>query len=525
VSARKYSLDDILNLIVKHRWLILIPFAVGLAAAPLLAGLAPIHYRSEALILVVPQQVPKDLVRPTVLESVEERLPAITDQIMSRARLERIILDMNLYPDLRKREVMEDVVAAMRQDVHTIPSGKGLNSFRVTYTSDQPEVARQVTERLASLYIEQNIRERSQQAESTTAFLGTQLEDAKRRLLEQEKKVAEYQRAHAGQLPSQLQANMAGIQNAGMQLQQLNGQTNLAQERKLNIERNLADARAALAELPGLSGESSAGPGGPTTADELEAAKDSLSSASARLTPGHPEIKSLQRSVAELTAKLESERAAAQAAASGNSTDRAPIPPTVAARQKRVRDLENELASIDRQLAQARIEETKLKKALSDYQARVEVLPTREAELVNLTRDYATLQTNYSNLLLKREESNVATNLERKQIGENFQLLDSASHPGRPDNELQRLGVTASGAIGGLVLGLLIIALREYRDSSFRSKEEVVKAIALPVLASIPVMTSPREQQLAVRRRRMLDVGGSVLLVASVAIVVAWRLY
>ena len=524
MSARSYSLDDIVNLVVKHRWLILIPFAVGFAAAPVLAGFAPIHFRSEALILVVPQQVPKDLVRPTVLETVDERLPAITDQIMSRARLERIILDMNLYGDLRKREVMEDVVDAMRKDVRTIPSGRGLNSFRVTYTSNDPETARRVTERLASLYIEQNLTDRATQAENTSSFLGTQLEDAKRRLMEQEKKVEEYQKAHAGQLPSQLQANMGGIQNAGMQLQQLNGQTNLAQERRLNIERNLADARAALAEAPDRSSGSGDGQAGPTTAEQLDAANTTLAAALKRLTPGHPEIRDLQRSVDELAAKLEKERAAAKSAESGTATEKPAIPP-MSARQKRVRDLENDLASIDRQLALARVEETKLKKALSEYQARVEVLPTREAELVNLTRDYATLQTNYSNLLLKREESGVATNLERKQIGEQFKLLDSASHPGRPDNELQRLALTASGAIGGLAFGLLIIGLREYRDSSFRSKEEVVKAISLPVLASIPVMTSQREQQLAVRRMRMLDIGGSVLLLASFAIVVAWRLY
>jgi len=197
----------------------------------------------------------------------------------------------------------------------------------------------------------------------------------------------------------------------------------------------------------------------------------------------------------------------------------------VAARQKRVRDLESELASIDRQLTQFHADEARYKKALFDYQGKVDALPTREAEIVSLTRDYSTLQANYGSLLLKREESSLATNLERKQIGEQFRLLDSASNPGRPDNEMQRLALTCSGAIGGLALGLLIIALREYRDSSFRSKDEVVKAISLPVLASIPVMASPREQQLSVRRMRMLDVGGSVLLLASVAIVVAWRLY
>jgi polysaccharide chain length determinant protein (PEP-CTERM system associated) len=524
VSARTYSLDDVLNLIVKHRWLILIPFAVGLAAAPVLASFAPIHFRSEALILVVPQQVPKDLVRPTVLQSVAERLPAITDQIMSRAKLERIILDMNLYPDLRKREVMEDVVDTMRKDVRTIPSGRELNSFRVSYTGNNPAVARQVTERLASLYIEQNITDRATQAENTSNFLGAELEEAKRRLVDQEKKLEAYQKAHAGQLPSQLQANMAAIQNAGAMLQQVSQAITLSQERRLDRERQLADARTQLAELS-TGSTASEGSFGPTTADQLETAKKQLDSALQQKTRGHPEVTSLQRTVDELTAKLESERSAARSTASGDSDEKIAVPPVVAARQKRVRDLESELESIDRQLTQYHADEARFKKAMLAYQGKVDALPTREAELISLTRDYATLQTNYGNLLLKREESSLATNLERKQIGEQFRLLDSASTPGRPDNEMQRLALTGSGAIGGLALGLLIIALREYRDSSFRSKDEVVKAISLPVLASIPVMASPREQQLAVRRMRMLDVGGSVLLLASVVVVVAWRLY
>jgi polysaccharide chain length determinant protein (PEP-CTERM system associated) len=521
VSARTYSLDDILNLVVKHRWLILIPFAVGLAAAPVLGSFAPTHFRSEALILVVPQQVPRDLVRPTVLQTVAERLPAITDQIMSRARLERIILDMNLYQDLRKREVMEDVVDVMREHVRTIPSGRELNSFRVAYTGDDPTTAREVTSKLASLYIDQNITDRATQAENTSNFLGTSLEDAKRRLVEQEKKLEAYQKAHAGQLPSQLPGNMAGITNAGMQIQQVNQSITLLQERRLDRERQLADARTALSEVSSVSPDGSSGP---TTAEQLEAARAALAQALATRTPNHPEVTSLRRKVDELTAKLEGERKAAQ---SGNpdATEKVATTPAITARQKRVRDLEAELASIDRQLTQYQDDQTRLKKALGDYQAKVDSLPTRETELIQLSRDYNTLQTNYNNLLLKREESSLATTLERKQIGEQFRLLDSASTPGRPDNEMQRLAVTASGAIGGLALGLLIIAFREYRDSSFRSKEEVVKGISLPVLASIPVMASPREQQLAVRRMRMLDVGGSVLLLASVAIVVAWRLY
>ena len=509
MSARTYTPDDLVNIVVKKRWVVLIPFAVGLAAAPLLARIAPVYFRSEALILVVPQQVPKDFVRPTVIEPVAERLPAITDQILSRAQLERIILDMDLYKELRSREVMEDVVDAMRLDVKTIPTGRGLNSFRVGFTSDDPEIARQVTEKLASLYISQNTRDRAMQAENTSQFLTSELENAERRLMEQEKKLEEYRRTHAGQLPSQAQANTASIQNLSIQLQQLNQATNLAQERRLGFERQLEDARAVLAEAPALVPTAADGPVTLTTAQQIDLQKTRLAKELERVTPDHPDVRDIRRTIDQLTAKLESERAAGPEDAS-NSTVKMPVTRSVAAQQKRVRDLENDLAVIDRQLATYAADATKLKRAIADYQAKIDVLPTRESELVALMRDYSTLQTSYNNMLLKQEESKVATNLERRQIGEQFRLLDSASRPRRPVNEFQRLGITASGAAGGLLLGLLIIALREYRDSSFRSKDEVVKLLSLPVLASIPVMTSIRERETAVRRTRALDVGGSV---------------
>ena len=104
VSVRKYSLNEIASVIAQRRWLILVPFAFGVALAPFLARYAPERYRSEALIVVIPQQVPDNYVKPTVSESVEERLPSITDQILSRSRLERIIQEMDLYKAERARE-------------------------------------------------------------------------------------------------------------------------------------------------------------------------------------------------------------------------------------------------------------------------------------------------------------------------------------------------------------------------------------------------------------------------------------
>ena len=353
MSVRKYTLNEIVSAIARRRWLILVPFAIGVAAAPLLARYAPERYRSEALILVIPQQVPDNYVKPTMSESVEERLPSITDQILSRSRLEQIIQEMDLYKAERARGVMEDVVQTMRMDVTTSAVGKDVNSFRVSYVSDNAEKARKVTERLASLYIEQNSKDRENQADNTSQFLDTQLDEAKRRLIEQEKKLEEYRKSHAGQMPSQLQGNLQAIQNANLQLQSLNESTNRAQERRLLIERQIADALAVPAAPSVRAVAGSDGPAPVSTAQQLDLARARLASFLQRYTPDHPEVVSLERTIAELVTRLESE-----ASVDGTKqTPEKPVTSAEAAQQKRILDFQAELAVLDYQLAANRTED------------------------------------------------------------------------------------------------------------------------------------------------------------------------
>jgi len=524
VLARTYTPGEILSRIVRRRWLILVPFALGAAAAPLLARYAPERYRSEALILVVPQRVPDSYVKPTISESVEERLPAITDQILSRSRLELIVQEMDLYKAERSRQVMEDVVQTMRSDVTTSAGAEDVDSFRVSYVSDNAETARKVTERLASLYIEQNLKDRESQAENTSQFLDTQLEEAKRRLIEQEKKLEDYRKSHAGQLPSQLQGNLQAIQNAHLQLQSLNEATSRALERRLLVDRQIADIQAVPlppAPLPPVVAEGSAPS---STAQQLGVARARLAAFLQRYTPDHPEVVSLERTIAELVARLEGETPVSATQAVPDTRIASAESAQQNAQQKRILDLQANLAVIDYQLTSNRAEEARLNRTLADYQVKVDIVPTRESELVELTRDYSTLQLAYVSLLTKREDSVIAGNLERRQIGEQFRLLDVASLPGRPYNELQRLGVMASGAAAGLVLGLLVVGLLEYRDSSFRSEDEVMKALSVPVLALIPVMSSDRERRAAKWRGWAMDVGGTAVLLAAGAVLVFWRL-
>ncbi|HSL23442.1 MAG TPA: GNVR domain-containing protein [Vicinamibacterales bacterium] len=519
LPGHKYTPDEIFRILTRRRWLVLLPFAAGLAAVPTIARLVPELYRSETLIMVVPQRVPDSYVKSTITEKVEDRLPSISDQILSRSRLERIILDFDLYAHERATGIMEDVVQRMRSDIDVKLEGK--ESFRVSYVSHEPKTARQVTERLASLYIEENLRDRENLADSTNLFLESQLQDAKRRLIEHEKKLEEYRRRYAGQLPSQLASNLQVIQNTQLQLQAVSETMNRARERRLLVERQIADAQTLPVPVIPVSGAMSTGEGPVplTAAQQLESARARLEVLKLRYTPDHPDIRALERAIVDMQAKAE-----AEAKQPPDVLAKKTLSPEEAARQKRIADLQAELAVIDHQIAASQADDGRLKKALADYQAKIDVVPTRESELVELTRDYTTLQETYSSLLAKQEDSKLAANLERRQVGEQFKILDPASLPERPHNLRQRVAIILSGALAGLVLGLGLVAFFEYRNLSFSREADVVRLLSLPVLALIPAMTSERERRQRQRRGRLFDAAATLVLVGSVAIVIAWRL-
>jgi polysaccharide chain length determinant protein (PEP-CTERM system associated) len=517
LPGKNLTPTDIVEALQRRRWLILALFAIGLTTVPLVAGFVPQVFRSETLILVIPQRVPDSYVKSTVTASVADRLPSISDQILSRSRLERIINDFDLYPELRTTAPMEDVVNQMRRDIGPPQIKLGEQSFRISYVSKDPKTAQKVTARLASLFIEENSSDRESLADSTNVFLESQLEDAKKQLEEREQRLEDYRRRHAGELPTQLESNLQAIQNAQMQLQSLSESLNRALERKLLFERQIADARAlpqaVSPVLPGPGG--SPDPAGLTAAQQLEIARSRLELMKLRYKPEYPEVRSLERTIRDLEVRAREE------------ANRPPehAPPASAAelaQQKRIKDLEAELAVIDHQLSVGRADETRLRATVSDYQRKVEAVPTRESELVELTRDYEILKKSYDSLLSKREDSKLAANLERRQIGEQFRILDQASLPERPDQALRRVAMVFAPAIATLVLGVGIAGLIEYRDSSFRRHAEVEQILSVPVLALVPAMRSHSERRRRRVRVALLDVAVSVMVVASGAAAVMW---
>jgi polysaccharide chain length determinant protein (PEP-CTERM system associated) len=516
IPGKQYTPEILLDVAWRRKWLIILPAMAVATAVIVITAYLPNLYRSDTLILVVPQRVPEAYVRSAITTRIEERLQSISQQILSRTRLERIIQEFNLYADRRKTEIMEDIVERMRKDID-IEVVKG-DAFRVGFTAQDPRTAMRVTERLASFFIDENLRDRELLAESTNQFLESQLEDARRRLVENERQLEEYRRKHDGELPTQVDSNMQGLHNVEMQLQSLTDSMNRDRDRRLVLERTIADANVV---DPVEAATSAAGapaaeglPSG-TAADQLRAAQALLNAMLMKLTPEHPDVIRLKRTITELQ-----KRAEVEAVERPVSAPR-PLTPAEMSRRNRMKEMNAEVENIDRQMASKLNEEKRLRGIQAEYQKRLEAAPGREAELTELMRDYQTLQETYRSLLGKKQDSQIAANLERRQIGEQFKILDPARLPERPYSP-DRPRLYALGIISALAIGLLCAAAAEYFDRSMRSEEDVRMALNLPVLATVPMM---RPFSLRWRRRRIvaISVTAVVMALASVA-AVAWKL-
>ena len=517
IPGKQYSVETLLEIARRRKWLILVPAVLIAAGSAAVIHNLPNVYRSETLILVVPQRVPESYVKSTVTARIEDRLQAISQQILSRTRLEQVVNDFNLYQKERaNRELMEDIVEQMRTKDIGIGVVKG-DAFRVSFQSDDPRVAMRVTERLGSLFIDESLRDREVLAEGTNQFLATQLDEARRQLVLVETKLQEYQRTFNGELPSQLSANLQGLHNTEMALQSLTEALNRDRERRIGFERQVAD----IIEAPDPQPEAPAADKGradmsQTLQDELKQAQQALIAVELKLKPDHPDVRRLRRNVDELQKRVEAQKL------EGVLTSR-PSNTVVMNYDKRRRltEAKAELDNLDRAIQAKLAEEQRLRGILGMYQARIEATPVRESELAALTRDYETLQQTYRSLLQKKEESQISANLEKRQIGEQFKILDPARMPEKPISpDRPRLYLIA--ILASLAIGIGFAAAAEYFDRTLRTEADVRAALNLAVLATVPNMRSAGA--VSSRFRRKVAIGATATAVVAVGATIAWRL-
>ena len=502
LPGQRLTPHDILQMARRRAWLIVAPPVVLLFAALLYSSRVPNMYQADMLIAIDPQEVPDDFVRSTVTVGTDRRMNAIAVKVTSRTNLERMIAAHDLYPEIRDAASIQDVVALMRNSISYQFEGPrderiGPTAFHVRFMYADPIVAAEVTQELGSLFVEQNAQDRGALAEATNAFLETQLKEARDRLEEKEGKLEAFRQAHGHSLPSQTQANLQALQSKQLQVQALIESIARDRDRKQMIERlyreAAAEPAAALAAAPGGVGS---GELVGSARQQLAAARARLASLEQRYTPDHPDIVRIKRQIADLEPQAAAEAKATEKQAANDTTLGQIADP---ARRERLRQMAVELESLDRQTAFKESEERRLRTEIAEYQQRIEAVPGVESDWAALTRDYDTQQTAYKTLLGKSENARVAAALEQQQIGEKFRIVDAAQVPVRPMPSM-RSQINLAGFGVGLALGLGLSFLLEIRNSSFRSEDEILTFLNLPVLATIPFVETGAEQ--ARRRRR-----------------------
>jgi len=493
---KPFNIHDYIEIFLRRIWYIIVPLVVVMIGAILYAYTSPKLYRASTLILITPQKVPEAFVRPTVTSTIGERLQSIGQEIMSRTRLEQVISELKLYQEEARSMSLEGIVELMRKNIQVEIKGRE-GYFTISYIGKDPDVVTVVTNKLSSLFIEENLRVRAAQAQGTAEFLTIELNATKARLEEQEKMVTKFKKQFMGELPEQRDANLRVLEQLQLQYQRTADNIRAVQDRRLIIQKQLSDIELMVASETSRRDDYPLLPSIPTVPIvrdpqivQLEQLKNQLKDLQSKYTDKHPDILIVKKKIADLEARIERESEGMEKSPVKESD----LPPVKMGSKKerwgltynsRYRELEEQLMAAEMETRRLKDEEAKVKSQISVYRERIENTPMRELAMAQMTRDYGNTKELYQSLLKKREEAQQAENLERRQKGEQFKVIDPARTPGMPFKpDIPR--ILLFGLLMGIGSGFGLAFFREQMDRSFRDAEDLEATLGLKVIANIP---------------------------------------
>jgi protein tyrosine kinase modulator len=457
---------------LRRRWPLAVGGALAIAAVgtPFVLGL-PNAYRASASLLVQ-GQLPASYLQVPLAESVDARLQTIRQEVLSRARLTDLITRLDLHPELRGKvpasAMVDQVSRDIRIDVTSTTQDNGGSStvsFKLSYLGTEPDTVAKVTNALAQFYVDQNQAIRSQAATQSADFLKDQLEQAKKKLDQQEARVTSYSNRNAGQLPEQMNSNLAALARLNAQLQTNTNEVMVWTNKQQQLQAEIVDLRAHPAEQendPQL---------------QLSKLRQDLKTLLLTDTPDHPDVVEKKRQIAALESQI------AAAGPSSQSAD-----PTTS----KLALLQSNLKQAEDALAKARKDGEDLQAQEKDLQARISAAPVRSTELDAVMRDYANARDAYDSIQKQYNGAELAAQAATDQGGEEFRILDPAVPPTVPAGPNRALLLAA---VWGLALavgygGALVV---DQLDTSFHSVDELRAFTHVPVLASIPRITTRGE--------------------------------
>ena len=493
------DLNQVLGVVRRRRWHFLLPLFAGWLIVWAASWFLPSVYKSGTLILVEQPAVPERLVASNIDNDIQRQLDSITQQILSRTRLLQIIDHLNLYPNDRVHKTPDDLVEVMRKDIE-IELSKGddrkLSAFNIYYSNRDPKMAQLATSELASLFISENLEQRQARSESTTKFLQDQLDQARDKLAEQEARVRAFKDKHIGELPSQTQSNLQILSGLQAQLQAQEDALNRARQQNTYLESLLGQYRSLDHGTKGTDGSTA----GLAAIDrELDRLKSQLADLTARYTEKHPDVRKTKEQIAA------TERMRERAIAQMNSGEAAPQESSSAAASTKsapVLELESQLKANRAEIANRQAEIRDLQGKVGEYQGRLNRAPLMEQQFADINRDYDQSKAYYDSLLAKKNQSEMATDLEKTQQGEHFRMLDPPNLPVKPDKP-NRLKLCLMGLMVGMVLGGGTAAAFEVAGGRVHTEREIKKLVPFEILAEIPTLQTVDEQA-ATRRGNFL---------------------
>ena len=485
-----------LDILRRRKLLAVAAFGTVLAAATSFAVYLPDLYQASALVLVE-RPVNESFIRPAVTGELESRLHVIKQEILSRDRLTGLVNRFELYPELRKRAGIEEVLTQTRNDIAVEAEGpeqvSGRTktvSFRLTYTGDSRQSVADVTNAIAAFYVDQNDRMRSQEATQTTDFLKTQLMEAKKGLDRQEALLRQFTSQHTGELPQQMGLNLATLDRMNTQLR-LNGeqQLRIIEQRERLLDGMFLQPAAGTAAAR-VAADPDASPEMVERLQKIETSKQELTALEAKFSDRHPDVVrlrdqlvALEREAADAEAAMQQKKQAEEQAAAALAASATAEATTQSQREAPFR--RRTVETLEAEIAKLRQDEAAMRASITAFEQRLASTPERQQEYSLITRDWTAAKDLYDSLLKRYDEAQLSQNVETDRQGERFRVLETAIPPEGPSAP-NRLRLMLMGFLLALAAGAAAVLAVEQFDTSFHSIDDLREFTAVPVLVAIP---------------------------------------
>lgn len=480
---------------------------------------------STALIRVEPQSVPEEYIHTAVNQSLADRINSMAESIESRTTLGTIINSYGLYKSELKREPLDDVIATMQRGIqinvigNIANTGHSTPAFQLTFSYSDRHLAQKVCQELVTRFINASVRERSEQAIGTQQLLDDEFEKAKRELDALEQQVTAFRVKNAGHLPEQLEANVQQLNALQQRMQFLNEAQSRTSQERMMLESSLSIAQDRLAAVKEITTETQARNERLDSLDrQIASTESSINAMRERVTDAHPDLEASRAQLAQL--KAQQEQLVKAEKAKGPEV-KAPGPNREKLEaQAQVEQIQTLIKAKDLE-AQELVKETAAATAATKaYQARIEEVPLGEREFQDLVRDRELAKNRYDELEVKRSKAQMASEMEQRKQSETLETIDNASLPESP-TEPKRQVIIPAGLGAGIGLGILLVAVREIKDTSLRNLKDARLYTQLAILGSVPLL----ENDLVVQRRKQMTwigwvaatLGGLAIIAGSIA--------